>query len=115
MTMAQFITGSKMPQFASDAAKTPADNSKTGYGQGGYMGASSDTDLKNPTRSALAVELYPDDFKNDDDNWQTRKVDATPITPSFGMHKNSGSPSGQVPAKLGTNEAPLPRDPNAKA
>ena len=46
------------------------------------------------------------------EDWQTRKVDASPITPSFGMHKNSGSPSGTVQAKLGANEAPLPSDPN---
>src|SRR5665811_1347131 len=57
--MAEEIVGSKLPQFASGAFKKPADNTKTGYGQNGYMGASSDTDLSNPTRSALSVELFP--------------------------------------------------------
>ena len=57
--MAEVIVGSKLPQFASDAFKKPSDNTKTGYGQNGYMGASSDTDLSNPTRSALSVELFP--------------------------------------------------------
>jgi hypothetical protein len=57
--MADDVVGSKLPQFASDAFKKPADNTKTGYGQNGYMGASSDTDLSNPTRSALSVELFP--------------------------------------------------------
>ena len=61
--MAEEIVGSKLPQFASDALKKPSDNTKTGYGQNGYMGASSDTDLSNPTRSALSVELFPVDLK----------------------------------------------------
>jgi hypothetical protein len=57
--MAEEIVGSKLPQFASDTLKKPSDNTKTGYGQNGYTGASSDTDLSNPTRSALSVELFP--------------------------------------------------------
>jgi hypothetical protein len=61
--MSDLVVGSKMPQFASDASKLPADNTKTGYGQNGYMGASSDTDLSNPTRSAMAVDLFPFDVK----------------------------------------------------
>lgn len=67
--MAEEIVGSKMPKFASDAFKKPSDNTKTGYGQNGYMGASSDTDLSNPTRSALSVELFPSvDLKGALDN-----------------------------------------------
>jgi hypothetical protein len=60
------------------------DNTKTGYGQGGYSGASSDTDLSNPTRSALAVSLdpHPKVAVND----QLRKLTGTPVPITFGMH-----------------------------
>ena len=44
--MAQDIVGSKMP-------------ANNGYAQNGYTGPSSDTDLKNPTRSTMARELFP--------------------------------------------------------
>jgi len=97
--MAEEIVGSKLPQFASDAFKKPSDNTKTGYGQNGYMGASSDTDpVKNPTRSALAVELYPEGSslkdmlakdKSSFDAPQTRTVKADPYPLSFGMNKRS--------------------------
>lgn len=48
--MAEEIVGSKLP-------------ANNGYGQNGYSGASSDTDLSNPTRSAAAAELFPVDLK----------------------------------------------------
>ncbi len=47
--MAEEIVGSKMP-------------ANNGYGQNGYSGASSDTDLSNPTQSA-AAKLFPVDLK----------------------------------------------------
>jgi hypothetical protein len=56
--MAEDIVGSNMSDFPSDALKEGADHTKTGYGQNGYAGASSDTDLSNPTRSAMSVELF---------------------------------------------------------
>lgn len=97
--MAEEVVGSKLPQFASDISKKPADNTKTGYGQNGYMGASSDTDpLKNPTRSAMAVELFPegDNLKDmlaqDKSSFaspQTRTVSAESYPLSFGMDKRS--------------------------
>ena len=93
--MAEVIVGSKLPQFASDAAKKPADNTKTGYGQNGYMGASSDTDLKNPTRSAMSVELFgsvEDMLAKDKSGFkapQTRTVSAESYPLSFGMDKRS--------------------------
>jgi hypothetical protein len=95
--MAEVIVGSKLPQFASDALKKPSDNTKTGYGQNGYMGASSDTDLSNPTRSALSVELFPEidlkDMRAKDksafDAPQTRTIMADPYPLSFGMDKRS--------------------------
>jgi hypothetical protein len=61
--MVEEIVGSQIPEFASDAFKKPSDNTKTGYGQNGYQGASSDTDLSNPTQSAMAVALPPVDLK----------------------------------------------------
>jgi hypothetical protein len=98
--MAQDVVGSKDPTFASDAGKKPADNTKTGYGQNGYMGPSSDTDLKNPTRSALAVELFPvvdlkdatakgDHKQPAFDAPQTRDVSSESYPLSFGMDKRS--------------------------
>ena len=35
--MAQDIVGSKMSDFPAQQLKAPADNTKTGYGQNGYM------------------------------------------------------------------------------
>lgn len=96
--MAEEIVGSKLPQFASDAFEAPEDNKKTGYGQNGYMGASSDTELDNPTRSALAVELFPegDSLKGmlatDKSGFkapQTREVSAVSPPLSFGMDRRS--------------------------
>jgi hypothetical protein len=62
------------------------------------MGASSDTDLKNPTRSALSVELFPegDSLKNmlakDKSGFeapQTRTVKADSYPLSMGMAQRS--------------------------
>ena len=73
--MATDIVGSKEPTLASDAFKVPADHTKTGYGQNGYVGASSDTDLSNPTRSAMSVSLFPNPKVVIVD--QTRKLNTT--------------------------------------
>jgi hypothetical protein len=85
--MAVDIIGSKMPSFASDV-KAPSDNRKTGYGQNGYMGASSDTDLGNPTRSALSVDLFP--------NPQVVVVDQTRILPSGNVPDAVGMASARA-------------------
>jgi len=55
--MAQDIVGSKLHDFVTNT-KVPTDNTKTGYGQNGFSGPSSDTDLGNPTRSAMSVEIF---------------------------------------------------------
>lgn len=60
--MAQDIVGSKMPDSAAQQLKAPADNKKTGYGANGYRGASSDTDLSNPTQSAIAQAMLQCDL-----------------------------------------------------
>jgi hypothetical protein len=84
--MAVDIIGSKMPSFASDV-KAPTDHRKTGYGENGYMGASSDTDLANPTRSALSVELFPNPQVVIVD--QTRKLAPGNVPNSYGMTRQS--------------------------
>lgn len=50
------IVGSNMPDFTPIQEQ---DHTKNGYGQNGYSGPSSDTDLSKPTRSALSVALFP--------------------------------------------------------
>jgi len=82
--MAQEIVGSRMRDFS---IPEPADNTKTGYGQNGYEGASSDTDLKNPTRSAMSVKLFPNPKVVFVD--QTRDVGKSNVQPSFGMTQRS--------------------------
>jgi hypothetical protein len=119
----QDIVGSKMPEFASDASKKSSDNTKTGYAQNGYQGASSDTDLSNPTRSALAVTLPPVDpaVKSPQTRDLSDKSDgnraAAPLHPDM---KRQTAPSkvgdvtvGTLPATLGASAAPQPTAPLA--
>jgi hypothetical protein len=102
MIMSVEIVGSKLPQFASDAFKKPADNKKTGYGQGGYMGASSDTDLSNPTQSTMAADMEADVLsKAIARNVQTRTVSADQYPAAHGQVAQ------QDPAKV-FNKATLP-------
>lgn len=89
--MAQDVV-SKMHDFVTDTLKVPADNTKTGYGQNGYQGSSSDTDLSNPTRSAMSVEIFgpkPKVVFID----QTRKLGTAGkervVPPSFGMDQRT--------------------------
>lgn len=81
------IVGSKEPPFkvASDfAAPGPGDNTRNGYGQNGYSGPSSDTDLSNPTRSALSVALFgPHPQVKIVD--QTRDVGKSNVPNAYGM------------------------------
>lgn len=80
--MATDIVGSNMRPFP---VIQPAnrDNTKTGYGENGYTGASSDTDLSNPTRSALAVNLDPNPRVVFAD--QTRDVGKGNVPDAYGM------------------------------
>lgn len=84
------VVGSKMQDFP---AIQPAnrDNTKTGYGQNGYSGASSDTDLKNPTRSELAVNLDPHPTVKYAD--QTRTVSTKNVPTTFGMKGAAKGPT----------------------
>lgn len=52
---------------------------RNGYGQNGYPGASSDTPSKHTTSGFLPQVTVPES------DWQTRKVNAEPFPPSFGM------------------------------
>jgi hypothetical protein len=54
---------------------------KNGYGQNGFLGASSDLPGKHTTSGFLPQVALP----KTDGNWQTRKVDAAPITVHSGM------------------------------
>lgn len=54
--------------------------SKNGYGQNGYQGASSDLPGEKTNSGFLPQSTVPKD------DWQTRKVDASPIPTHPGMH-----------------------------
>jgi hypothetical protein len=76
--MSADIVGSKMKDFPV-IQKASRDNTKTGYGQNGYSGASSDTDpVNNPTQSALAVDIYrgtdADTAKDEGKKFQKRDI-----------------------------------------
>jgi hypothetical protein len=94
--MAQDIVGSKMKDFP---VIQPAnrDNTKTGYGENGYSGASSDTDLKNPTRSRLAVALDPNPKVVFVD--QTRKLPPGNVPTAFGMKGAAKGPTIGAPVR----------------
>jgi hypothetical protein len=82
--MATDVVGSKMPALASDALKP----SKAGYGQNGYAGASSDMPGEQTSSGFLpAADLAG--AKAWDQKIRNRPVDATPITPAFGMTQRS--------------------------
>jgi hypothetical protein len=97
--MAQDIVGSKMP-------------ANNGYAQNGYTGPSSDTDLKNPTRSTMARELFPSvDLTEARDPRGLRMAGK-----GRGAKKQPTLPAPQtrdvsVPAKLGTASAQPVRKP----
>lgn len=76
------VVGSKMADFP-PIQPANRDNTKTGYGENGYSGPSSDTDLGNPTRSRLSVEFFPNPKVVFAD--QTRKVGPN-VPNAFGMH-----------------------------
>lgn len=94
--MAQDVVGSKMKDFP---AIQPAnrDNTKTGYGQNGYSGASSDTDLKNPTRSEMSVSLFPNPKVVFVD--QTRDVGTKNVPTAFGMKGAAKGPTIGAPVR----------------
>jgi hypothetical protein len=56
------------------------EKANNGYGQNGFQGPSSDTPGKHTTSGFLPQVTAPVD-----DNWQTRKVDATPYPAAHGM------------------------------
>jgi len=97
------IIGSRMPDSVADQMKPPADNTKTNYGANGYKGASSDTDLSNPTRSAMAVALDPNPKVTSAADL-TRTLPPGNVPTAHGMTSRTadgGSPGGQIPATLG--------------
>ncbi len=60
--MGEFVVGSKQ-------------QARNGYGQNGFQGPSSDTDLSNPTRSPMSVEMFgPTDKLVSYENKQCRTV-----------------------------------------
>jgi len=75
------------------ASKEPP---KNGYGQNGYQGPSSVTPGKPVPHMNTDFGLKTDPSAAPGD-WQTRNVDASPITPHNGMKSravNDGSPGG---------------------
>lgn len=92
--MAQDIIGSRMVDFP-PVLPANRDNKKTGYGQNGYTGASSDTNLKNPTRSALAASLDPNPKVVFVD--QTRDVGTKNVPTAFGMKGAAKGPTLGAP------------------
>jgi hypothetical protein len=87
--MAADIIGSKMKDFPA-VQKANRDNEKTGYGQNGYSGASSDTDLANPTRSALAASLPLVDLEGlKKAEGEKRPISDAPIAPAHGMKRQT--------------------------
>ena len=88
--MAQDVVGSKMADFP-PVQPANRDNTKTGYGENGYSGASSDTDLKNPTRSRLSVSLFPNPKVVFAD--QTRDVGTKNVPTAYGMKGAAKGPT----------------------
>ena len=88
------IVGSRMADFP-PIQPANRDNKKTGYGQNGYDGASSDTDLSNPTRSALAVSLDPNPKVKFAD--QTRTISTKNVPTTFGMKGAAKGPTLGAP------------------
>jgi hypothetical protein len=97
--MADEVVGSKLEEFPGPFTNA-GDNTKTGYGQNGYRGASSDMDpIKNPTRSAMAVALFGDGTTADPDPKdakqpkfaapQTRQVSNQSYPLSYGMDQRT--------------------------
>jgi len=85
--------------------KPPADNTKTGYGANGYKGAASDTDPKgNPTRSALAVELFPNPGVGADAN-PGRVLAPGNVPDAVGMGQARARQSGGI-ARFGSQLPP---------
>ena len=87
-----------MSDDVAEQLKPPADNTKTGYGSNGYKGASSDTDLTNPTRSAMAVAIDPNPKVTSGADL-TRTLPPGNVPTAHGMTSrtvNDGSPGGQI-------------------
>jgi len=68
------------------------EKAKNGYGQNGYQGPSSDLPGQHTTSGFLPAVTLP----KTDANWQTRKVDSTPIAPAHGM--SGPKASSTIPA-----------------
>jgi len=81
----QNILGSKMSDSVATQLKAPTDNTKTLYGQNGYKGAASDTDLDNPTQSAMAADFPCDLAVAHDNDWQKRDVGKSNVADHPGM------------------------------
>ena len=94
--MAVDVVGSRMAAFP-PIQKANRDNTKTGYGENGYSGSSSDTDLKNPTRSELAVSLDPNPKIKYAD--QTRDVGTKNVPTTFGMKGAAKGPTIGAPVR----------------
>jgi hypothetical protein len=112
--MTQNIVGSKMPDSVSAQLKAPTDNRQTGYGANGYKGNSSDTDPKgNPTRSALAQNLFPNPGVGADAN-PGRVLAASGNVPDHPAHaqnraRQSGGVGNLPGAVLPPNHRPVKR------
>lgn len=131
--MAENIVGSKMPTFPSQAkqpgrfyrglpVKQRADlQPDKGYGENGYTGSSSvmgtgriaanlsDMDTTPPKGDAVLDAVIDRGHKAADDNFQTRKVDASSRPVTYGMH--APAKGAHVPAKTGTSSAQPVRKP----
>jgi hypothetical protein len=77
----------------------------------GYGGASSDTDLNNPTQSDMAKSLPKVDVNAG--NVQTRTVSDKPQTPTFGAKRQTADSFGSLPKTLGNSQAEPVRKPGA--
>ena len=88
------VIGSRMVDFP-PIQPANTDHKRTGYGQNNYSGSSSDTDLSNPTRSALAVSLDPNPKVKFAD--QTRTISTKNVPTTFGMKGAAKGPTLGAP------------------
>jgi hypothetical protein len=91
--MGQDVVGSKMKTFPSAPG---ARERASGYGQGGFAGASSLLPGEKVDRSPIMQGIAePNPDAKSADGWQTRAVNAKAIKPAFGM--KSPSAAAKVP------------------
>jgi hypothetical protein len=70
------------------------------YGQNGYSGPSSDLPGKHTSTGFLPKVTLNPDYQKDQD-WQTRKVDATPLALAHGMiNRSKDGDEAKVPSKV---------------